>query len=181
MQYVQSMRAKHSWSRLRFIIAYTKWSAKTNQMYAHTWRCLGKCRSSSLPWMQDSLRTTSDNALVTTQDKGKWQCGSGNSSSNPKTMCPDIECWNCGKKGHVQPDCQSKKKEQNADKKDGTSANATMEGSEWVFTATLTGRHLQRMSHIKDKKLMFMTLLHQPTCLQTTGLFLLRRFHYSLL
>ena len=44
------------------------------------------------------------NTLLATKGQGKGWC-TGNSSTGKKT---DIECWKCGKKGHVKEDCHQK-------------------------------------------------------------------------
>jgi Pol polyprotein, beta-barrel domain/GAG-pre-integrase domain/Zinc knuckle len=51
----------------------------------------------------------------------------------------DIECWKCGKTGHVKADCNKKgKKKDEDDKKE--SANVATEADEWAFTTTLAGQ-----------------------------------------
>ena len=46
----------------------------------------------------------------------------------------DIECWRCGKTGHVRAECPEKGKKKDDDKKD--LAKVAAEADEWVFTTT---------------------------------------------
>ena len=83
----------------------------------------------------------SENALAAVKSRGKSQaCGSTSS-----TMKTDMECWKCGKKGHIKADCRSKakKKDKKGDNKKGSaSANAATEGKDFAFTPTFTGTEL---------------------------------------
>jgi hypothetical protein len=83
-----------------------------------------------------------ESALAVGKGRGK-----GRHASNSNGGKSDIECWKCGKKGHIKADCNSKgkKKEKDGDKKKGSeSANAVIEDSEWAFTTTVAGHILSR-------------------------------------
>ena len=54
----------------------------------------------------------------------------------------DIECWKCGKKGHVKAEYCSKAKKRDDDKEESRSANIATEGEEFAFTTTFAGNML---------------------------------------
>ena len=54
----------------------------------------------------------------------------------------DIECWKCGKKGHVKAECCSKAKKRDDDKEGSRSANIATESEEFAFTTTFAGNTL---------------------------------------
>jgi Zinc knuckle len=82
----------------------------------------------------------SENALAATKGRGKPQARSGSSNAT-KT---DVECWKCGKKGHMKADCHSKakKKEKEDDKKGGRSVNVATESEDFAFTTMFAGTTL---------------------------------------
>ncbi len=52
------------------------------------------------------------------------------SSGKGKSKNPNIECWNCGKKGHISHFCRKPKKSTNSkDEKKGSSDGKTSTGS----------------------------------------------------
>jgi gag-polypeptide of LTR copia-type/Zinc knuckle len=83
----------------------------------------------------------SENALATAKGRGKPQAH-GSTSNTTKT---DVECWKCGKKGHMKADCRSKakkKEKKEEDKKGGEMANIAAEGEGFAFTTTFPGTTL---------------------------------------
>jgi Zinc knuckle len=80
----------------------------------------------------------SENALAAAKGRGKPQARGGTSN----TTKTDVECWKCGKKGHMKADCHSKAKKKEDDKKGGGSANTAMEGEEFTFTMSFAGTTL---------------------------------------
>jgi hypothetical protein len=83
----------------------------------------------------------SENALIAAKGRGKTQARGGTSS----TTKSDVECWNCGKKGHLKADCRSKAKKKDkkqGDKKGDDTANTATEGEGFAFTTTFAGTAL---------------------------------------
>ena len=78
----------------------------------------------------------SESALAATKGRGKGR----RTGSNSKSKKSDIECWKCGKTGHVKADCNEKGKKKEDDDKKKESANATAEPDEWAFTTTFIGQ-----------------------------------------
>jgi gag-polypeptide of LTR copia-type/Zinc knuckle len=80
----------------------------------------------------------SENALAATKGRGKPQACSSTSGATKN----DMECWKCGKKGHMKVDCRSKAKKKgktDEDKKGGETANVAAEGEGFTFTTTFAG------------------------------------------
>ena len=78
----------------------------------------------------------SESAIATAKGRGKGRC----TRSNSKSKKSDIECWKCGKMGHMKADCNEKGKKKEDDDKKKDSANATAEPDEWAFTTTFIGQ-----------------------------------------
>ena len=58
-----------------------------------------------------------------------------NSSTSKKT---DIECWKCGKKGHVKADCHQKDKKKDGEK--DNAANIAAKSDNWAFATIFAGQ-----------------------------------------
>jgi hypothetical protein len=67
--------------------------------------------------MENHIGETSGNALNMENrgrqnDRGKGSRNHGNSrKGRSKSRLGKIECWNCGKKGHLKKDCKAPKKQ----------------------------------------------------------------------
>jgi hypothetical protein len=76
---------------------------------------VGVILSEEMRWKRTG--ETSSNALNMEnrgrqKDRGKGSCNRGNSSKGrSKSILGKIECWNCGKKGHLKKDCRAPKKQ----------------------------------------------------------------------
>ena len=57
----------------------------------------------------------SENALVTTKFRGKRQGRGGGTGSSRA----DVECWKCGRKGHIRANCHSKEKKKRREGEEG--------------------------------------------------------------
>jgi hypothetical protein len=89
----------------------------------------GVILSEEMRWK--SIGETSGNALNMDnrgrqKDRGK---GSGNRENSRKGISKSrlgkIECWNCGKKGHMKKDCIAPKKQRNGQHERNQKANVT--------------------------------------------------------
>jgi hypothetical protein len=60
------------------------------------------------------------------KDRGKGSWNRGNSrNGRSKSRFGKIECWNCGKKGHMKKDCRSPKKQRDGQQERNREANVT--------------------------------------------------------
>jgi hypothetical protein len=60
------------------------------------------------------------------KDKGKGSGNCGNSrKGKSKSRFGKIECWNCGKKGHLKKDCRAPKKQRDGQQERNQEENAT--------------------------------------------------------
>jgi hypothetical protein len=80
---------------------------------------------------QKSTGETSGNALNMEnrgrqKDRGKGSGNHGNSrKGRSKSRLGKIECWNCGKKGHLKKDCRAPKKQRDGQQERNQEANVT--------------------------------------------------------
>ena len=81
--------------------------------------------------IEDRQLKTTENALTAAKGHGKGRRTGDNSRSKQS----DVECWKCGKTGHIKKDCPEKGKKKEDDQKKN-SANTATEGDDWAFTAT---------------------------------------------
>ena len=58
--------------------------------------------------IEDSQLKSTDNAMLAKGGKGKGKKKKFPTSSSGDFMNPDVECWDCGKKGHVRSKCPKK-------------------------------------------------------------------------
>jgi hypothetical protein len=60
------------------------------------------------------------------KDRGKGSRNRGNSrKGRSKSILGKIECWNCGKKGHLKKDCRAPKKQRDGQQEKNQEANVT--------------------------------------------------------
>ena len=75
-----------------------------------------------------------ESTLAAAKGRGK---GHGTNDSS-KGKYADVECWRCGKTGHIKRDCTEKGKKKDNDRKN--LANTATEGDNWAFTASHAGQ-----------------------------------------
>ena len=84
--------------------------------------------------IEEQQLKSAKNALSATKGQGKgWN--TENSSTGKKT---DIECWKCGKKGHVKADCHQKDKKKDGEK--DNAANVAAESDDWASATIFAGQ-----------------------------------------
>jgi hypothetical protein len=60
------------------------------------------------------------------KDRGKGSWNRGNyRKGKSKSRLGKIECWNCGKKGHLKKDCRAPKKQRDGQQEKNKEANVT--------------------------------------------------------
>ena len=70
---------------------------------------------------------------------------SGSSGSSGTTTNPDVECWNCGEKGHIRTKCPKKtKRKQPGDKGKEQEAHTTQASDDYAFSSNIVGEALSR-------------------------------------
>jgi len=91
--------------------------------------------------IKDVQLKANENALaVAGKSVKKSRKSNDNKGNTSKSNHTEVECWNCGKKGHIRKNCHSKKKKN--DNKDKESANTATGGEEFAFTTTSAGAAL---------------------------------------
>jgi hypothetical protein len=92
---------------------------------------VGVILSEEMRWK--NIGETSSNALNMDnrgrqKDRGKGSENHGNSmKGKSKSIFGKIECWNCGKKGHLKKDCKDPKKQKHGQQEKNQEANVTGE------------------------------------------------------
>ena len=77
--------------------------------------------------------------------KGKGQKKKGSTQQSRNVANPDIECWNCGEKGHTHTQFPKKsKKKQTWSKGKGQEAHATQAQEDYTFSSSIVREALAR-------------------------------------
>jgi hypothetical protein len=72
------------------------------------------------------------------KDRGKGSKNHGNyRKGGSKSILGKIECWNCGKKGHLKRDCRAPKKQRNGQQEKYQEANVTCDVLQDALTLSL--------------------------------------------
>ena len=77
--------------------------------------------------------------------KGKGKKKKGTTQQSGNIANPDIDCWNCGEKGHTHTRCPKKsKKKQTWSKGKGQEAHTTQAQEDYTFSSSIVGEALAR-------------------------------------
>ena len=77
--------------------------------------------------------------------KGKGKKKKGSTQQSGTVANPDIDCWNCGEKGHTHTRCPKKsKKKQTWSKGKGQEAHTTQAQEDYIFSSSIVREALAR-------------------------------------
>ena len=96
--------------------------------------------------IEDSQLKSADNPMLAKGGKGKGKKQKFPTSSSGNSTNLDVECWNCGEKGHVRAKCpkKPKKKQFNRKGKD-QEAHTSQPQDDYAFSSNLVREALSKM------------------------------------
>ena len=96
--------------------------------------------------IEDSESKAAENAMMVKGSKGKGKKKKNPTHSSGKSTNPDIECWNCSKKGHIRSKYPKKaKKKQTSSKEKDQEAHTTQAQEDYAFSFNVVGEALSKM------------------------------------
>ena len=90
--------------------------------------------------IKDSQSKTAENAMMATGIKGKGKKKKSPMHPSGNLTNPDIECWNCGEKGHVRSKCPKKpKRKQTSNKGKEQEVHTSQTQEDYAFSLNVVG------------------------------------------
>ena len=88
--------------------------------------------------IEDSQSKSTENAMLVKGGKGKGKGEKSPTNSSGNTMNPDIECWNCGEKGHIRSKCPKEPKKKQFNRKGKVQeAHTSQPQDDYAFSSNL--------------------------------------------
>ena len=98
--------------------------------------------------IKESQSKAAENAMMVKSGKGKPKKKKnplGSSGSSGTATNPDVECWNCGEKGHIRTKCPKKaKRKQPGGKGKEQEAHTTQASDDYALSSNIVGEALSQ-------------------------------------
>ena len=92
--------------------------------------------------IEESQSKAAENVMLAKRGKGKGKKKKGSTQSG-NIVNLDIDCWNCGEKGHIHTQCpKTSKKKQTWSKGKGQEAHVTQAQKDYAFSSSIVGMAL---------------------------------------